>query len=723
MTRLVSFLAFFLFFNGAYHEHKIHEIDVAVRDAIAERRLPGGVLLIEHHGDRHLRAYGARAVEPRRETMTTDTIFDAASITKVMATAPSVLLLVERGKLTLDAPVRAVLPEFADEEVTLRHLLTHTSGLRPGLDREPPWSGYEAGVARALAERPANRPGAIFRYSDINYILLGEVVRTTSGEPLDAFARENVFAPLGLRDTTFRPRPSGRIAPTESGLRGVVHDPTSRRMGGVAGHAGLFTTAADAAKFARAVLDLALGRAREDLPQDLRGALRAMSRVASPEVVAVKRGAGFDFDSNYSRPRGELFSPESFGHTGWTGGFLWIDPPSDTFYVFLSNRVHPDGSGSVVALQWTLGTLIAESLADVRHEPQPRRVGYILGGADALNGIDVLQTQAYAPLKGLRIGLITTRNAIDRSGNPTVDLLRSAPGVTVAAIFSPEHGFSGTADEKVGDSQYLGIPVYSLYGERRKPTREQLAGLDALVFDIQDIGTRFYTYISTMGLAMEAAADANVKFIVLDRVNPIGGDIIEGPVLEGETNFTGWHPLPIRHGMTVGELARKFRDERNIGVELEVVRVRDWSREQWQDEAGLPWINTSPNMRSLNAAGLYPGIGLLESAISVGRGTETPFEIIGAPYIDGERLAAEVRVPGVTLTPVRFTPSASTHANEECGGVRIRITDRRALRSVDLGIAIATTLARLYPHQFPVNKIAPLLRHPATLEAIRAGRR
>jgi uncharacterized protein YbbC (DUF1343 family)/CubicO group peptidase (beta-lactamase class C family) len=618
-------------------------------------------------------------------------------------------LLIARGNLSLDQTLRSVLPDFHDDTVTLRHLLTHTSGLKPGIDRGE-WSGYEEGIRRALAEVPENRPGAVFRYSDVNYILLGEVVRRVSGQPLDVFARKNVFAPLGMRDTTFRPTKRARIAPTEAGLRGDVHDPTARRMGGVAGHAGMFTTAADLATFARAVLEGSF------FP-------RAMTAVASPPEVAVQRAAGFDIDCNYSRPRGALFPHGSFGHTGWTGGFLWIDPLSRTFYVFLSNRVHPDGKGNVVTLQHRLGTLVAESLADTTFTPPPRRVGYILGGGDAQNGIDVLHASGYAALRGLRIGLITNHTGIDRSGNPTVDLLRSAPEVTLTAIFTPEHGLRGTDDDKIADGQSLGIPVFSLYGERRRPSAEQLANVDALVFDIQDIGTRFYTYISTMGLAMQAAAESKKKFIVLDRVNPIGGEVVEGPVLEGTTDFVGWHPLPIRHGKTVGELAQLFREERAIDVDLTVIPVKHWNRAQWQDEAGLPWVNTSPNMRSLQAAALYPGIGLMERALSVGRGTPTPFEILGAPYIDGPALIRAVgRMPGVSLTPVRFTPDASTHKGEECGGVRIRIMDRRALRSVDVGIALATALAKLYPDQFPVDEMQPLLRHGATLDKIRSGK-
>lgn len=683
-------------------------------EAIGERRLPGGVLWAERDGQAYHRAYGNRSVVPAVEAMTEDTIFDAASLTKVVATAPSIRLLVDRGRVTLDASVRMYLPEYMDDAVTIRHLLTHTSGIRPGLDLRDSWSGYDEGVRRALAERPLNRPGAIFRYSDVNYILLGEIVRRISGQTLDAFARANVFAPLGMKDTGFRAGAATfddsatRIAPTENGLRGVVHDPTARRMGGVAGHAGMFTTAADLAKFARAVLRE--GKLGEDI---------------TPPGVAIRRAFGLDIDSAYSRPRGDLFPYGSFGHTGWTGGFLWIDPRSRTFYVFLSNRVHPDGKGSVVALQQRLGTLVAASLRGVTFIPPARRFGWVIGGGDAQNGIDVLHQSHYELLRGKRIGLITNQSGIDRTGNPTVDLLRSAPDVTVAAIFTPEHGLRGTADdERIADERYQGIPVYSLYGERRKPSGEQLAGLDALVFDIQDIGTRFYTYISTMGLAMEAAGEAKVPFIVLDRVNPIGGVVVEGPILEGATNFVGWHPLPVRHGKTVGELAQQFRDERPIDVDLVVVPVKGWARAEWQDEAGLPWVNTSPNMRSLNAAALYPGIGLLERAISVGRGTPNPFEILGAPYIDGAALIREVgSLPGVSLEPMQFTPATSIHKDQPCGGVRVTITDRRALRSVDVGLAIAAALVRLYPTQFPVDELQPLLRHEETLEKVWVGER
>jgi uncharacterized protein YbbC (DUF1343 family)/CubicO group peptidase (beta-lactamase class C family) len=701
-------LSLFVSCTSAFHADRLRLVDRAVEDAIEQKKLPGGVLLIERNGHRYVNVYGDRAVIPKREAMTEDTIFDAASLTKVVATAPSIWKLVERGELSLDDRVQKYIPEIAEEGITIRHLLTHSSGLRAGLDLRDGWKGYDEGVRRAAAQKATNRPGAIFRYSDVNYILLGEVVRRVSGESLDRFAKRNVFDPLGMRDTGFLPEGSERIAPNEDGLRGVVHDPTARRMGGVAGHAGMFTTASDLAKFARVIL------AGGFFP-------KAMVEPASPPEVAIRRAGGFDIDSVYSRPRGAHFSRDSFGHTGWTGGFIWIDPPSQTFYVFLSNRVHPDGKGSVVALQRELGTLVAEALRGASFAPDAPRVRYVTGGADVANGIDVLAAEDYESIRGLRVGLITNRSAIDKAGNPSVDLLRSATGVTVAAIFAPEHGLRGTVDDKFGDEEFRGIPVFSLYDATRAPTAAELEDVDALVFDIQDIGTRFYTYIATMGMAMEAAAQSKKKFIVLDRVNPIGGTIVEGPLPEGDAIFTAWHSIPVRHGMTVGELAQMFRVEKGIDVDLSVIRVKGWKRAQWQDEAGLPWINTSPNMRSLEAAGLYPGIGLLERALSVGRGTETPFEWLGAPYIDGEALARALSVPGVELSPVRFTPTASIHQGKECGGVRMRITDRDTFRAIDLGVSIASALARMYPEQFPLDEMKHLVRHEATLDAIRRG--
>lgn len=744
--------------SDVFDAGRLREIDRTIETAIAEHKLPGGVFHLERGGAVYDKVYGNRALVPSVEPMTVDTIFDAASLTKVVATTPSVWLLIERGKIDLDAPVSRYIPEFRGgwrDEMTIRHLLTHTSGLRPDLDLSPPWSGYDTAIRMAIAEEPRQRPGYTFRYSDINFELLGEIVRRVSGVDLDVFAKREIFAPLGMRDTGFRgsgvwgreseknlsassptpdtrpPTPVSRIAPTEQTtegmLRGVVHDPTARRMGGVAGHAGMFTTVHDLTLYARMLL-------RGGSPILKTETVSRMTGVVSPPNVAVRRAGGFDLDSSFSRPRGEIFPLGSFGHTGFTGGMMWIDPFSKTFFVFLSNRVHPNGTGDVLRLQMALGTLAAAAARVARETPPGAlavrpggQVRFTYGGADTNNGIDHLETERYAPLRGMRVGLITNHTGLDRNWNPTIDSLRSAPGVTVVALFSPEHGIRGTVDAKVNDSldPVSGLPVYSLYADTRKPKPEQLAGLDALVFDIQDVGARFYTYIATMGLAMEAAAAAHVKFIVLDRVNPIGGVRVEGPLLHGEESFIAWHSLPVRHGMTVGELARMFNDERHIGADLSVIPLQRWRRALWMDEAGLPWINTSPNIRSLTEATFYPGIGIIETAVSVGRGTETPFELAGAPYVDGATLARELTamsLPGIRFEAAEFTPSSSIFAGKRCGGVHLIITDRNALRPVMTGVAIALVLHRLYPSEFALDKVGPLLKDPATLEAIRAGK-
>jgi len=353
--------------------------------------------------------------------------------------------------------------------------------------------------------------------------------------------------------------------------------------------------------------------------------------------------------------------------------------------------------------------------------PAPQRA------REVQNGIDLLVNQKFAPLKNLRLGLITNHTGHDRQRRATIDLLKDASGVQLAALFGPEHGIRGELDEKVRDSvdQKTGLPVYSLYGERRTPTPEQLQGLDALVFDIQDIGCRFYTYPSTMGLCLEAAAKAKLKFFVLDRVNPINGFTLEGPLHHGKSSFVAFHSVPLRHGLTVGELARMYNTEKNFDADLTVIPIEGWRREMWFDETGLPWTNQSPNMRSLAGATLYPGIGLHETPLCVGRGTDKPFELIGAPYIDDVQLANELTragLPGVRFVPVRFTPTYSTFKDKSCAGVAFVITDRDKLNAVDLGLELGLILQRLYPNDFALAKVNTLLQHRTTIDAIKAGK-
>ncbi|MDA1273532.1 MAG: DUF1343 domain-containing protein [Verrucomicrobia bacterium] len=731
-----------------FSRSKLTEVDSTISGVISSNQIPGGVLWLERNGSAYQKPYGYRALEPKKEPMTIDTIFDVASLTKVLATAPSACLLIERGEIQLEAPVTNYIPEFQKNgkgAVTVRHLLTHTSGLRPGIGGRPPWSGYSTGIELACAEELVSLPGTAFRYSDINFIVLGEIVRRVSGMTLDQFSAREIFKPLGMSDTGFNPSETRTsiIAPTERVegrvLRGTVHDPTSRRMGGVAGHAGLFTTATDIARFCRMMLN---GGELDGMRIFNPETVQLMTSVQSPKEIRSRRGLGWDIDSGYSRPRGKIFPLGSYGHTGFTGTSLWIDPFSRTFWIFLSNRVHPDGKGNVLPLQAALASMVAEAVTGFnfawvegalaplpKEEATERETPSIQTSiVPVLNGIDVLIQEGFSALQGLRVGLITNQTGTDRNRNSTIDLLSKATGVKLVALFSPEHGIRGEKDESVEDSidSKTGLPIYSLYGEARTPSPEQLANLDALVFDIQDVGCRFYTYISTLGNALEAAGKARLKVFVLDRVNPVNGIDVDGPVLDGDTSFTGFHPIPIRHGMTVGELAKMFNDERGFGANLHVIPVRGWRRELWFDETGLPWTNPSPNMRSLNEATLYPGVGLLETtALSVGRGTDTPFEVVGAPYINDVQLAAELNrlnLSGVRFIPVRFSPKSSVFRGEICLGVNIIVIDREIFRPIDAGIAIAQTVGRLFPREFDIERFNRLLVHRATVEAIRAGK-
>lgn len=744
---------------AAFRADKLAEIDAAINANIAEGKCPGGVLWVEHGDTSYHKAYGNRAVVPATEAMTEDTIFDAASLTKVVACTPAVMLLIERGQLGLEDRVAKYIPAFTGggkENVTIRHLLTHTSGLRPDVSLKPDWNGTEAAIKLACEERLGGPPGEKIVYSDTGMILLGEIVRRVSGQPLDQFVQAELYGPLGMKDTGFNPpkEKQGRIAPTEveAGVpvRGVVHDPRARRMNGVAGHAGLFFTASDLARYARMLLNGGeLDGVRIFKPETV----KLMTSVQTPPNVEGRRGLGWDIDTDYSGPRGELFPRGSYGHTGWTGTSIWIDPFSKTFVIFLSNRNHPTEKGSVIALRKKLGTLTAQWVTDfdfvnVAGALPPRTGNQIdllnegvvtklsgrsaqlssirFGGNNVLNGIDVLVKNNFAPLKGKRIGLVTNHTGHDRARRATIDLLKEAPGVTLVALFGPEHGIRGEVDEKFNDSKdaKTGLPIYSLYGERRKPTVEQLKGLDALVFDIQDVGCRFYTYTSTMGLCMEAAAEAGIEFIVLDRANPIDGVTIDGPVLTEKTSFVGFHPTPLRYAMTMGELAKMYNAERKTNAKLTVIELENWRRDAYYDETGLPWTNPSPNMRNLKQAILYPGVGLLESAMSVGRGTDTPFEVVGAPYIDDVKFAAELNraaLPGVAFVPVRFTPTDRIHIynGKACSGVYIMLNDRKTCNVVDVGLLIMKTAYRLYPKDFPVEKPKNLLLHAATLNAVK----
>jgi uncharacterized protein YbbC (DUF1343 family)/CubicO group peptidase (beta-lactamase class C family) len=720
------------------------DLDAAVEAAIKAEETPGAVLVIGHQGRIvHRKAYGCRALEPRREPMTLDTIFDAASLTKVVATTSALMKLFEHGKLRLNDRVTEYLPQFqaGRSDITVRDLFTHFSGLRPDLDLEPAWTGYDTGIRMALSEKSVTPPGTHFAYSDINFILLGEMARCLAGESVPELARKQVFEPLGMRESQFLPPATlvDRIAPTEKVkgriLRGVVHDPTARNMNGVAGHAGLFTTAADLACFAEMMLG---GGQRDGVRVFSELTVRKFTTPQSPADQPILRGLGWDIDSPFSGNRGELFPIGSYGHTGFTGTSLWLDPVSLTYVILLANAVHPKVRPAITSLRCRVATAVAAGLG--LRAPGISITGYnetltgpglhrvVARNAAVLTGLDVLVEERFAPLAGKRVGLITNHTGVDREGRRNVDRMLEG-GIQVATLFSPEHGITGGEDhEDIANSAdpATGLPVVSLYSAKnRRPAPEMLAKLDALVFDIQDIGARFYTYTTTMGYALEAAAARRLPFFVLDRPNPITGTHVEGPLLDADlTSFVGYRPLPLRHGMTLGELARLFN--RTLGAELQVIAMRNWQRGDWFDSTGLSWVNPSPNMRSLNAALLYPGVALLEGSgnYSVGRGTDAPFEQIGADWIRGGELAACLNsrfIPGVRVYPTRFRPAASTFAGRDIEGVRLVITDREAFDSSRLGLEIAAALGRLYPSRIAWEENRWLIGNRGVLGLLAAG--
>ena len=859
-------------------------ISAAINTAIAQKKLPGAVVVIGHGGRVVFQqAYGVRklAGEPgldgkpsTAEPMTTDTIFDMASLTKCLVTATAIMQLYEAGKLAFDDPVAKYLPEFAangKQSVTIRELLTHYSGLPPDVDLKNDW-GLTApdkaeGIRRAMNSSLTSVPGTHFEYSDINYIVLGALVEKLSGERLDDYAYNHIFRPLLMGHTGFNNparscydppygsgkwillrqgarfacamnylRPSAaypleKVAPTAHDnegtaetnpdfdhiLRGTVHDPTTRRMGGVAGQAGVFSTADDGALFAQALLDRLAGRP-SNFPLK-RATLELMTTPQQPKTaqsgatiftqdgqtttgVAV-RGFGWDINSAYSRPRGSIFPtagagrPASFGHTGFTGTSLWMDPASDTYVILLSNAIHPRGNPPISALRGEVATAAAKALGldSPTHRDEAAMNGAPASSTESrvLTGIDVLEATNFAALKEaavrngghLRIGLLTNQTGVDAQGRRTIDVLHGiGDGVELTTLFSPEHGIFGAKDStEIGQEvdPATGLKVISLYGPTdadRRPRPEDLKNLDAVVIDLQDAGVRFYTYETVLGYFVDGTICHrmynNFKLIVLDHPDPIGGTSVQGEVSDKETNsYINFMPLPLRHGMTLGELALYMEREHpglysidgppfpyrpyqplqspskdasapklyeNHGVV--VVPMQNWRREEFFDQTGVKWVNPSPNLRSVAEAVLYPGLGMLDATnVSVGRGTATPFEVFGAgatdatkdapaipAWFDGKTVAAYLtarRIPGVDFAATRFAVADDAnhypYHGQTIEGVRVTVTDRAQLDSPELGIEILSALHHLYPTQFKLDKAAPLVANAETITALGRG--
>ena len=817
-------------------------IQTLLTQAIADKKLPGAVVLIGHNGQVVFhQALGVRklAGEPGldgtpspAEPMTEDTIFDMASLSKCLSTATAVMQLYEAGKLAFDDPVAQYLPAFAangKSAVTIRQLLTHYSGLPPDVDLKDPW-GLAApekaeGLRRALASPLDATPGTHFEYSDINYIVLGALVEKLSGQTLDIYAAKHIFQPLGMTKTTYHgfdlacsqygieqvganilphTKPvvetmvgynrsarhncnvsswnpnDARTAPTAHDdeskanpalnpnfdhlLRGTVHDPTTRRMGGVAGHAGVFSTVGDISLFAQALLDK-LTRNTGPFPLS-QATLRLMTTPEQPSTAentatiftpdgqptrgVALRGFGWDINSAFSRPRGAVFPIGSFGHTGFTGTSLWMDPASNTYVILLANAIHPRGGANISPLRGQLATAAAKALGIGQLGPglgpdniRPRRT---------LTGIDVLASTRYAVLAEaatrhgghLNFGLLTNQTGLDAGGRRTIDLLRNdapkaMPGLTLTTLFSPEHGLSGTQDTEhliAETDPATHLPILSLYGAKesdRRPKPADLAKLDAVVIDLQDAGVRFYTYETVMEYFLEAAAQTSTEIIVLDRPALTGGAQVQGPVSDPSKPgaYINYIPLPARHGLTLGELARYFVAEKHLDTHLTVVPLQNWSRSEYFDQTGLPWTNPSPNLRSLIAAILYPGTAFVETTnLSVGRGSDHPFEQIGAPYIHAEELATYLtarHIPGVAISPTTIAIAEDSNRypyhGQTISGLRFTVhsEDRQAFDAPELGVELLAALHHLYPTQFNLAKANTIVANTATMQALEAN--
>ncbi|MCT7329369.1 exo-beta-N-acetylmuramidase NamZ domain-containing protein [Ralstonia mojiangensis] len=729
----------------------MHELEAVVGAQIADANVAGAVVAIgDANGVRERIALGQRSVGLGAEPMTGDTIFDLASLTKAVATATAVLQLAERGRLELDAPASRYWPAFADGgkgRITIRQLLTHTAGLPPGLTAPSELRGH-ATVLHAIAIMPPiAEPGHSVIYSDLNYVVLGEVIQRVSGVGLDAWCAQNIFRPLDMRDTVFRPSHKAitRIAPTiirnARWLRGKVHDPTAAALGGVSGNAGLFSTADDLALFARMLLNGGRVGDRRILQPDSVALLLTPDNSAAVEAA---RTLGWEVQAplipnRYRAPRAGLVQ-----HLGYTGTGLWIDLVTRRFVIVLTSRLYPDERGNAMPLREAVLNLVSSTAPLLSGEQiavrAPTTSDAVISAGRRLpmavgpvrSGIDVLEANGFAPLVGKRVGLVTNHSGFDAQGRRTIDVLSQAPGVRLSAIFAPEHGIGTDLDTRFGDTidARSNVVIHSLYGNSKDIPQSALANIDVLVFDLQDAGVRFFTYLATLGATLEAAAKAHIPVLVLDRPNPIGGDLVGGPVSDtADRSLTNYVPLPLVHGMTIGELARLLNDRLHIGAALHVVAMEQYDRAMRFANTGLGWVPPSPNLRDFAALERYPDVGLIEGAsVSVGRGTSAPFGMVGAPWMDGDAVARELNAldTGATYTPAHFVPAEGPYHGRSCSGVAIHRT-AALTRPGSIGLALARVLSQRYPEHFKLEAIRvsvgsetvwAMLRDGVSLDAI-----
>ncbi len=668
------------------------QISLSLRRAIDSTDSPGAVLFV---GDRdrtfvHV-AEGLRQRTPETHPAKLDTLYDLASITKVIVTTTSILMLRDAGEIRLEQPVTDFVPIPQFREMTLAHLLTHTAGLTPGSPYYKTMDSLEAMLLRYAKVGVDSPVGGLSRYSDVGFMLLGKVVEMAARDRLDRFARRQIFEPLGMERTGYLPPPEWveNCAATEKCkwrgrvMLGEVHDENTFAVGGIAGHAGLFSTAADVALFCRGLLTGKL--LRESTVVEM----STMDKVSNYPW----QGLGWQIDPWASKQQGFLPSRSVFGHTGWTGTCLWMDRDTGFFTILLGNTCHPSRA------KRDNGNFRRPVFMAVAKEFYGRKTS-------THSGLDRVMRQDFRAVSGKRLAVLTNHAATDQYGRSIVDVLQMAPAPDIRMLYSPEHGIRGQAEAgEYVDNQESVVPVVSLYGKRKEPTAKELKDVDLFVVDLQDVGSRYYTYMATMHRCMAACAQTRTPVLVLDRPNPLGGEILEGPIAVNTESDVSSAAIPIRHGMTMGELATFFSRTslRGSGLRIEVSLLDNWWPETFFEDTSLEWTPPSPNLPTAESALLYVGTCLCEGTnLNEGRGTETPFSLLGAPWLDAKRVIDSIppeERTGVTLTRYGYTPvsipgkSASPrYRDQACEGITIRVDDPRAVRPFTLAVALIQSI-------------------------------
>ena len=679
-------------------------IPKALRDAIRRSKSPGGVLYVGDPDRTYLHiAHGLRQRISQRKVARLDTLYDLASLTKVVATTTALMLLRDEGRFSLDQPITEFVPIPAFRDITLLHLLTHTAGLVPVEPYYETLSSVDEILQQSAKDGIIDLPDTVHSYSDVGFMLLGKLVEILARDSLDAFCNKRIFEPLGMHRTAFNPPAAWarNCAATEYDpwrervIVGEVHDENAYAVGGVAGHAGLFSTAEDLALFCRALLT------GQILPE---GTLKEMTTLGIKPLYPWQ-GIGWEMDPWATKKKGYLPSRSVFGHTGWTGTSMWLDRDTGLFAILLGNTCHPSRAARDT-----------ETFRRIVHRGIART--FYPNTTNTHTGLDRLTRENFHIVEKKRIALLTNSAAVDQLGRPITDVLRLTDLPDLRIIYSPEHGFRGQAEaganvgEQAGDRAGA-VPVISLYGARKAPTPEELEAVDLFVIDLQDIGARYYTYMATMRRCLEACARAKTPALILDRPNPIGGVVLEGPIATDTSSDVSSAAIPVRHGMTMGELALFFlaNDLKDSGLELTINTLDNWQPERLFGECSLPWIPPSPNIPTPETALLYIGTCLFEGTnLNEGRGTETPFSLIGAPWLAPQRIVDSVHYKdraGCSLEAVDFTPrsipgkaSNPRYKNKICHGIRIHLEDPRVLRPFRLTLALLRAIRRHHPKDF-----------------------